>query len=168
MIPQNLVKVGYIIKPYGIDGTVIIRITDDTAEELYEGDFLFIGFDGTKIPFFIESIHWAGDNLRVKFADADSEKEADQLRGREIFASSGKKSNEINPELLHDFTFTDKTSGFCGRVEAYHDNATNPLLTVSTKEGEFLLPFHEDFILNVDLNKRELEMQWPVGIFFRD
>ena len=51
-----------------------------------------------------------------------------------------------------------------GEVVDYEDIPGNLCLVVDTKEGQALLPFHEDLVLSLDEESKTLTMEVPSGL----
>ena len=67
---------------------------------------------------------------------------------------------------LTGFTVSDVQAGLLGTVEHVDDSSANILLTIRSQSGddEWLIPFHDDFLVHFDLRQRTLLLQLPEGI----
>ncbi len=168
MIREHCSKIGYITKPHGIGGMVIVRLDGAFAEEIEEGDTLFVETDGTLIPFLIEEIRPVGETAFIKFEFCDSEKEAGKLRGLNLFIlneSIGDQSVQvIGASLFIGYRFTDVNSGISGIIEDFINNPSNPLFLARIESGEIYIPFQEDFVVRIDRRKKILHLQLPEGL----
>lgn len=166
MLPGNLKRIGYLAKPHGIDGTMILRIEGEFEEELTEREFLFVSIDKTNIPFLVEEVRVAGDMAYVRFADYSSEDKIQFLKSREVRISSDYEPGKLpDPGFLEGFNFTDITSGKEGRILSFEENENNPLFHVISENQEYLIPVNEDFIVFIDNNNNLINLVLPEGLF---
>ena len=169
MIRDHCSKIGYIAKPHGIDGNVIVRFDGEYADEIETGDHLFVDTDGTLIPFFIEEIRPLGDSAYIKFVFVDNERDARKLRGLHIYIADA-DFPEPEPDdipsgsFFTDFTLVDENSGFSGTIEAFEDNPMNPLFRVNDGHHDVYIPAQKDFIIAIDRKKKVIRMKLPEGL----
>ena len=94
MIRDNCSKIGYITKPHGIDGSVVVRLNGLFADDIEPGEPMFIEIDGTLVPFFIEEIRPQTDMAYIKFGFVDSEKDAGKLRTFSLYTYHEKSHHQ--------------------------------------------------------------------------
>ncbi len=165
MIREDCSKIGYIAKPHGIAGNIILRLNGNFADEIEPGEPLFVEFDGTLVPFFIEEITPQENRAIVKLEFINSEPEASKLSSKSAFYST--KVSEIsfdNASLFESFSIQDKNSGKEGRILEYLPDELNPLFRTIFNEKEFLIPVLSDFILNIDKENKIIQMNLPEGL----
>ena len=136
-----------VLKSWGADGQVVLSLTAEDPRDLKSQEPVFIAFDGTPVPFFIETAQPRGGRLIVKFEDVDSLAEAEELVGREVTLSEEEEEDE---DTLIGLQVRDaKTRRIIGEVADFSDYGGNTLITVDTENGEILLPLHDDLIVSV-------------------
>ena len=136
-----------VLKSWGADGQVVLSLTAEDPRDLKSQEPVFIAFDGTPVPFFIETAQPRGGRLIVKFEDVDSLAEAEELVGREVTLS---EEDEEDEDTLIGLQVRDaKTRRIIGEVVDFSDYGGNTLITVDTENGEILLPLHDDLIVSV-------------------
>ena len=168
MIPEKLKKIGFLIKPHGIDGTMTMRLFGDAETKIEKRESLFVSIDRTNVPFFIEHIRFTGDIAYVKFAEVNSESETFMIKGKYVFIPSDTDDSGVDLEFLAGFLFVDETSGKKGEITGFSDNPVNPLIQVTSGETEYMIPFNDDLIVWIDLQKKMIRMKLPFGIFDMD
>ncbi len=88
-IPKNnCVKVGFIQKPHGIHGELVIRFQEEYYETLEEEPTLFLEIDQLLVPFFItpEGLRFKSDeSVIAKLNWIDTDKKAKDLCGLSVF-----------------------------------------------------------------------------------
>ena len=136
-----------VLKSWGADGQVVLSLTAEDPRDLKSQEPVFIAFDGTPVPFFIETAQPRGGRLIVKFEDVDSLAEAEELVGREVTLSEEEEEDE---DTLIGLQVRDaKTRRIIGEVVDFSDYGGNTLITVDTENCEILLPLHDDLIVSV-------------------
>ncbi len=161
-------KIGYVAKAHGVDGTVIIRFSED---ELFETNFeepLFIDIQGTKVPFFMEAYRDAGDHALVKLEFVNSPAEVKMIRNCSVFVCIPESEMPDEREDFKAWEFEDLTSGKTGIFVAFADHEMNPLFILNIGSEEYYVPANTDFIINTDPKKKRLTFRFPEGIFDQD
>lgn len=171
-IPKsNCVKIGFIQKPHGIHGELVIRFQEEFYETLEEFPTLFIEIDNLLVPYFISE-----DGLRFKSGESaiaqldwiDSDKKAKALSGLAVYVNQHEviyPDDELGFNALVGFRLYDTDLGLIGEILSVNDFAGNMLLEVEYQGKESLVPLNEDLIIRLDEEAREIEMQLPSGLF---
>lgn len=174
-IPKNnCIKVGYVQKPHGINGELVIRFQEEYYETLDEYPTLFLEIDNLLVPFFINE-----EGLRFKSSESvitqlewiDSDVKAKALCGLSVFVKEEdviEFEDEMSPHALVGFHLYDETLGLIGEIMEVHDYAGNMLLLVDYQGKEAMVPINEDLIVRLDEDLRELELRIPEGLFDLD
>ncbi len=174
-IPKSdCIKVGFVQKPHGIHGELVIRFDPGYYETLEECPTLFLEVDNLLVPFFITE-----EGLRFKSGEAvitnlewvDSEKKAKELCGLSVFVGSDEvilSEDEISPNELVGYTLFDQTLGSIGQITEVNDFSGNLLLSVIYQGKEAMVPLNEDLIVRLDEELREIELNIPEGLFNLD
>ena len=166
MIKEDEVyKIGRIGKPHGISGEVTLRFSDDVFDRV-DADYLVLMVDGILVPFFIEEYRFRSDEVAlVKFEDIDTKDRASELTGCDVFfprhlADAGDDVLTWSQIVGYDIVdvLSDKT---IGRIEAVDETTINTLLELS--DGT-LIPAADEFIEDIDHEKRKLMMRLPEGL----
>ena len=101
------------------------------------------------------------DNLYVPFRTEN----ISELIGEECFALRSDMQNEDEGLLtwqdLAGYTIEDKDAGVLGTIEYIDESTINTLATLN--DGR-LLPLHEDFITEIDEEKRILRVNLPFAL----
>ena len=174
-IPKSdCVKVGFVQKPHGIHGELVIRFEEEYYETLEECPTLFLEIDNLLVPFFISE-----EGLRFKSGEAvianlewiDSDKKAKELCGLSVFVYQDEVvefEDELSPNALVGYQLFDETLGLIGEITEVNDFSGNVLLSVVYKGKEAMVPLNEDLIIRLNEELREIELQIPYGLFNLD
>ncbi|HEX2394132.1 MAG TPA: ribosome maturation factor RimM [Bacteroidales bacterium] len=166
---ENNLLLGIIAKPHGTKGSVLIRLRNIKPEEIKKRDWVFVEIDGLLVPFFIEEFRPnADDSLVLKFEHINSESDARSLSGCEAYIASDHikhKRNKITNISVSGYKVIDKSLGFIGIAHELTGMPSNPLLRIRQAEKEWLIPVHEDIILEINDADREIVIDAPEGLF---
>lgn len=169
MRKEDCFYLGKIAKKFSFKGEVLLYLDTDEPE-LYENmESVFVEFNKNLVPFFIESssIH-KNDFLKVKFEDIDSEAEADQILGCEIYLPLTMLPKlEDNQFYFHEvigFTVEDQRLGTIGEIVSINDTTAQPLFEILFNGKEILIPMIDDFILEVNRKDQKILLNTPVGL----
>ena len=167
---DECVEVGYIQKPHGIKGELVLQFAKE-FEETFEGiDCLFVEVDGGLVPFFIadEGFRYKSSESAIcKFDFVDSQEKAKALVGCKIFVLDEEvietEHKEVNSVLIGMRTF-DARFGEIGLISRVDDYSGNLVITVDHQKAEILIPLSDEIITSIDEEKRELYLDCPTGL----
>ena len=162
--------IGRITKYRGISGEVEIQFTDD-AFDRGNAEYLVFEIDGILVPFFWEEYKFKNDQTAIfKFEDIDNEKEAKKIVGLKVYYPFACLDEDDENELssirsVTGFHVSDIHEGELGVVAHVDDSSVNVLFTIETPKGEeFIIPYHDDFLVDFDLKKRCMTLELPEGL----
>lgn len=170
MIRDNEVyKIGRIGKPHGVKGEVQVQVEDDVFDRV-DSEYLILRIDGILVPFFMEEYRFKSDEIAlVKFCDIDSQEQARQLTGCEVYFQ-----RELAEADEHDLTYAELVgykvidAAFGNEVGtiSFVDDATENILF--ELEDGMLLPAPDELIVEVDQSSRTIKMNIPEGLLTLD
>ena len=149
-------------RPHGLRGEIQCLMLNDYWDSS-DPDFLFVQLDQLYVPFRV--LDWRGkgaDTLIFSLRGVGTEPEAARLSGAEVFM----RREDMNDDQAHSvawsdlvgYTVIDRETGRLGTVSEVNEQTINTLLTLD--DGR-LMPIHEDFILDIDTEKKELQVDLP-------
>jgi 16S rRNA processing protein RimM len=169
MRKEDCFYLGKIAKKFSFKGEVLIFLDTDEPE-LYENmESVFVEFNKNLVPFFIENsnLH-KGDFLRVKFEDVDSEADADEIIGCEIYLPLNMLPKlEGNKFYFHEvigFEIEDQRLGVFGKIVSINDTSAQPLFEVVNGSVEILVPMIDQFLVKIDRTNKKVIMNLPEGL----
>ncbi len=171
MIHENEVfNIGFISKHRGLRGEVELCFTDDCFDT-GTADYFVLDMDGILVPFFWEEYRFKNDETAIlKFCDVDKEEQARKLVGHRVFypkkhlaqPSTENKATLSSYKALTGFKVFNQENEELGTIAYVDDSSSNILLSIDTMEGqELLFPFHNDFLLDFDLQERSIRLFIP-------
>lgn len=168
-VPETLLQIAKVLKSNGTEGGLLLGFRDIAPDDINLKEPVFIYFDGLPVPFFIDSFARKGnDKAIVRLTDISSLEDAEEIVGRAVYAGEDtiEDLEEEDGMSLEDFvgwTIVNRSEPV-GEVVDYEDIPGNPCLYVETKDGQAMIPLHEDFILSVNPEAGEMVMDLPDGL----
>lgn len=164
MIPP-LTRIGRISAKHGFKGEISIAPDDSSLiKYIKKGNFLFIEFDGKGVPFLIENCSAGG--MVVKLADIDSEQSAKEIIGASVFLEKTKVKKSVISGFDHlsGFSIRDNETEFTAIITKVEIYPQGPMLEVLSMDKTFLIPLVEEWIIEIDEDKKCINMQLPAGL----
>lgn len=169
---EDVYKIGKITKAHGLKGEVVFVFDDDIFDR-QESEYLICEIDGILVPFFMEEYRFRSDSSAlVTFEDIDSIEKTEQIVGSDVYFERKKAfgDEDINDNENEDgeyslyyfvgFTIMDGETEV-GKIDAIDDKTDNWLFI--TEDGS-LIPANEDFITGIDIKKKIITMNLPLGL----
>ena len=165
--PREVIKIGKVTKTHGVSGELSCTFINDIFGE-DDAPYLVVDIDGIFVPFFIEEYRFKSDvTALIKFEDIDDTDSAKLLLGRELYFPM-KYITESEPLNYGEGILGYKiysAGKLIGTIEGVDDSTSNVLFSVKTMSGEeLLIPAVDDFVENIDDEKREIQMNLPEGL----
>ena len=184
-----MLQVAQVLKSNGTDGELVLGFREIAPEDINLQEPVFIIFDGLPVPFYIESFQKRGNTKAlVRLTDICSQEDVEEIAGKAVYIEEDglpEMSLEedgfaalvgwvlLTPAGIPDQVADDEeTDGEDEEMELYEvgeitdfiDIPNNPCIEVETENGAVMIPLHEDLILSVDPENRELIMEVPEGL----
>ncbi|MCX6238105.1 MAG: ribosome maturation factor RimM [Bacteroidia bacterium] len=163
-------EVGYIQKPHGLKGEVILIFSKEFKETVEELEFLFVEVDGGLVPFFIED---EGLNLRTdesaicRLEFVDSLTKAKNLIGCKVYVFDHEiidSEDQGTDSTLIGMRAFDAKFGDIGLISRVDDFSGNLVITVDHPRAEVMIPLSDEIITSIDEIKREIHLSCPNGL----
>lgn len=165
----GLVQIARVNKSNGTEGGLILSFKDFSPEDIDTQEPVFIYMDGLPVPFFIEDFTVKGQRALVTLTDIHSLDDAEELVGQDIYINEADYGEIVSDEEedLSDivgWALLNEDGAKVGTIADYEDIPGNPCIYADTAGGQSMIPFHEDLILSVDEERREIAMRIPEGL----
>jgi 16S rRNA processing protein RimM len=166
---DNCILLGTLTKPHGTRGSLIVRFSGLKAEDIKKRGLVFVEIDGLPVPFFIESFQEkTEDTVILKIEGIDTENKAREFLGYPVYVMKDQiriKQASKKIQDIRGYQVIDRNLGFIGFAEEVVEMTKNPLMSVINGDKEFLVPVHEDIILEVNDKERIIRIDAPEGLF---
>lgn len=166
--PEDVYKIGIINKPHGIHGEMLFTFEDDVFDRV-DADYLVCDMDGILVPFFIESYRFKSDTAALlKFEDIDTAEQARKFTNTVVYFPK-EHADELDPEELGwnyfiGFKIYDANHHELGTITEVENSTINTLFIIEREGKEVYIPAQEDFICEMDTQKRTIIMDLPEGL----
>ena len=161
-----MIAVGRIGRLFGTDGGVMVTLYTAFPDDFSNEEPLFVVIDELAVPLFCASFERRGQaGAVIHFDDIDTERRAEEfLIGREIFIEEvdEERDDEFYMEDLIGFKVS--VGKLRGELTDYYDSEANPLFEVVIDGKEHLIPAQEEFIAQIDFDKRTIKFVLPDGL----
>jgi 16S rRNA processing protein RimM len=153
--------VGEVLKTFGTDGGMIVKIDESVPENIKEP--VFIRIDGLWVPFYFKSIETRGKKVKIIFENMESEELAGELIGKKIF-SQPEIACAFDSELsgLTGFTVVDSKFGKLGQVNKVFEYPGNPCIEITVNEKQVMIPLNG--IKKLEYRRKLIHTSIPEGL----
>jgi len=158
-----------IIKKYSFKGEVLAKLDTDQPELYKDLKVIFLEFNSSLIPYFIEKSKLHKSNLlRLKFEDINSDTEADKLIKKNIYLPLNLlpklKGNSFYYHEILGFEIIDLNYGSVGEIKSVNDNSSQALFEIEKNGKQILIPINDEFIKNVNRETKTIKVLTPPGL----
>ncbi len=162
-------KIGFFRKTHGVSGELVLEFEPQFEASIENADRFFVELDGLLVPFFVmeDGFRFKTDNSAIiHFDGVETEKYAKRMVGCQVYLFKNEivTSDEFVGSDLVDYLLIDENNFEIGLIRFVDNYSGNVVITVEYKGNELLVPFNEDFLLNVDSEKRILKLKLPDGL----
>ena len=169
MRKEDCFYLGKIAKKFSFKGEVLAYLDTDEPELYQNLESVFVELNKTLVPFFIESSSLHKEKfLRVRFEDIQTEEDADEIMGSEIYLPlSMLPQLEGTQFYFHEvigFDVLDTKHGNIGKISAINDSGAQPLFEINKIGIELLIPLIDDFIIDLDRKNKTITLETPEGL----
>lgn len=159
-------EIGYISKTHGLKGHVILRLNEliNIDEEGIKS--IFLDINGSQVPYFIEECRPNNTGYIVKLETIDTVDTSKKLIGKKAFALSDfiLENDESLKEFI-GYAIIDSKLGNIGNIADVDEKTDNAIIKVIHPSGvEIILPFNDDFIVEIDDDLKTIEFNAPEGL----
>ena len=160
-------KVGYIMKPHGLKGSVTLSLDPEFPDENTALDTLFVEQQKRLVPYFIESISVRGDKAFVKFEEIDTPESANAISKSPVYLPKEMRERSGRGAFYDDevigFELADAELGVLGKIIEVVAAGPNRLLSVDYNGKEILIPVNGPFIKSINKTKKKILVSLPDG-----
>lgn len=159
---EQVIAIGRLTRTHGKHGELQCLMCNEYWDNA-DAVFIILRLDNILVPFRV--LDWRGkgsDSLIFKLEHIEDEQEAQRLIGAEAYMliSDMNQEAEVLPtwQSLVGFQVVDTDQGDLGFVEQVDETTINTLITLN--DGR-LIPIHEDFIIDINTDNKQLIICLP-------
>ena len=158
-------EIGYISKTHGLKGHVILRLNEyiNIDEEIKS---IFLEINGSQVPYFIEECRPNNTGYIVKLENIDTVDTSKKLIGKKAFSLPDfiLETDDSFNEFV-GYSIIDTNLGNIGNISEVDEKTDNVIIKVIHPTGaEIILPFNDDFIIEIDDDLKTIEFNAPAGL----
>ncbi len=162
----ELIRVGKIVKTHGVNGELLLKLEPGKAPANTK-EPVFLEFDGIQVPFFIHgSRNTSTVDWYVVFDDYQSLSLAEKLLGRVVSIPQANFTSTVDADPADEligYQVRDINFGYVGVVK-FIQQGRQDLMVIENEGQEILVPFVEDFILEIDDEEKQIVIETPDGL----
>ena len=161
------IVVGKLHRPHGVKGEMILEVLTDFPERLRRGRQVFIGPEHT--PRVLGSRRPYNDDLLVSFQGYSDLEAVASMRNQLVYARADQlpplpEGDYYHHEIVGLKVFSE-AGAYLGTVNEILETGSNDVYVIQPDSGpELLLPVLESVILNVDLERGEMQVHVLPGL----
>lgn len=157
---------GFIVKPHGLKGGVVAKLTVK-APQSYSGlDALFLEQRGQLVPFMVESFSVKENIAYIKFDGVNTSEQALELRYAKLYlpADMAPEISDNDPSLTIGYAVHDERFGNLGPIREIMMAGSQETLVIGHEKTDVLIPFVPQMITKVDHKTRTVHSNCPEGL----
>ena len=167
---MEYLSLGTIIDSFGLDGTAKVFSTTSNAKQRYKKNAkLFLSkFGDDLFEVIVDRYRENGRFVFVKFSNINVKEEIEKYKGFEVLVEKNTSDLKVGYYFYSDLvgcTILDedkKPLGIVSKVEEFPAQLT--LRVKRDKKADFFVPFIKQFIINVDIEKKEITIKVLEGM----
>jgi len=164
---ENNVFWANIVKTHGVKGEIVLKTENDFIENLNELQPVFIFIDGKPVPFFIDHSCSRIKSQHIVYLNlegVDTLQKAEKLLHLPVhIPESAISPEEQKPEkfAFMKFQLHSADKKIVGVIIDFIDIQHNPLLKVLVNDKEVLIPFVEEWVIEINHKNKFLKLNFP-------
>jgi len=161
------IRVGKILRGFGIKGEVKVQIITDEPEKRFKvKKVLYLKQDETFSPVTITSVRYHQNNVLLSFADHPDLTSVEGYHGCELFIDRKdiKSKDSVYAFELMNVSVYKEDGSLIGVVSDILDTGAHIVLRIKTDAKDVLIPYVDRFIVRFDQTKNILVIRWMEGL----
>jgi 16S rRNA processing protein RimM len=167
---SSLLVVGFVRRPHGLRGEVVVEVRTDFPERFADGVRLVWRRGGHEKPLVVRGVRPGGNGLLMRFDGTEDVDAARALQGGELCVPET-DAHPAPPGFFYahevrGFVCEDSSGRALGTVLDLETTPAGPMLTVDAGGGrEALVPWTRPIVVRVDRDSRRVVLDPPEGLF---
>ena len=171
---MEYLTLGYVVDSFGLDGTIKVLSKTQFQQLRYKKGNKVLAYnkqENHRVELTVSSYRSSGELDFVKFEEINTKEEAECFRKFELQVI--KNNKDLNEGYfyysdLRGCKVIDSNKNLLGIVKEVEEFPAQITLRVKReKQQDFFVPFVKDFIINVDIEKKEIEINVIGGMLWK-
>lgn len=167
MTTNDCFSPGFFLRPHGIKGGLVLKITMKNFP-VQSLDMFLIESRGQLVPVEITEVSVKNDQAYIRLSDVQTPEQASALRNQKVYLPLSMlpdDSPQASENEFKGYTVADVNAGSIGVVESVGTNSVQPLLEIKTPDGTLvLIPFIDPFITEINPKTKHILLNTPEGL----
>jgi len=168
ILKSDVFPIGQVTKPHGVNGEMSFSFSSDVFDSEDIPYFIF-EMQGILVPFFLDEYRFKSNSTGLlKLEDICSDEQAREFSGLTIYLPKKYldkvEDAEIELDYFAGFTLIDAEKGNLGVISEVDQTTDNVLFVIPTKNDELLIPAGEEYIEEIDHDKKIIYVRLPEGL----
>jgi 16S rRNA processing protein RimM len=168
ILKNDVFPIGQITKPHGVSGEMSFTFTSDVFDSEDVPYFVF-DMQGILVPFFLDDYRFKSNSTGLlKLDGITTDEQAREFAGLTIYLPKSYlekvEDAEIELDYFAGFSLIDSEKGLLGVISEVDQTTDNVLFVIPTKDDELLIPAGEEYIENIDHDKKIIYVKLPEGL----
>ena len=165
---SEVFPIGQVTKPHGVNGEMSFSFSSDVFDSEDIPYFIF-EMQGILVPFFLDEYRFKSNSTGLlKLDGISSDEKAREFSGLTIYLPKKYldkvEDAEIELDYFAGFTLIDAEKGNLGVISEVDQTTDNVLFVIPTKNDELLIPAGEEYIEEIDHDKKVIYVRLPEGL----
>lgn len=158
---MNLIEVGYFSKTHGLKGQLHLNITTHFSIEICSA--LFVQLPSGQSPQFIAEFRETKNGFIISLEELDHIDKAKLFIGKKVLVDE-EFILESDEDNYVGFKLIDETFGDMGIISSVENTGTNPVMHLTFKGKEILLPLTHDLVKKIEDDTKTIYYKSPQGL----
>jgi 16S rRNA processing protein RimM len=162
---ENLVHVGFILKPHGYQGLIKVSLLREEAEEI-QTEWVMLMINNKPVPFFVVQNTPGHNEWLIQLEDINSDDDVKEIQGVQVYIPSS-----LLPEVesnttasLIGYQVIDNQEGNIGVILDDYESAKQHFISLEHKGLEVIIPNVTEIIYHIDFDKKLVFSKIPEGL----
>lgn len=169
MTIDQCIAVGKVSRLHGYKGEVSLKLDHGLPFDFEEIETYFLEIAGKLVPYFVEGMRFTPKGFALTyFEGVDTEAAAKRLLGASLYLPRDQMAELADDEVLLaelvGFDVTDAQLGPIGKIVEVIEHPGNILLSIEAVWGLVLVPYIDEFVVEMDKEQRLLAIDTPEGL----
>lgn len=160
---MELVYIGDVVNTHGLKGEVRLLSDFKYKEQVFnKGNVLYVGYD--KVPLTINSYRKHKMFDMLTFKDISTIEDVIRYKGDKVYINRAdfKFPGLIDVDIIGLDVYSEEK--YIGKVKSILKNMVHDILVVEDGENKNMIPFVDEFVVNVDLEDKKIVIKTIEGL----